>query len=367
MKKILITIVVVIILILVIVSLSNSGGTNSSTVRIGVVAPLTGWGAYWAEGYQKGILMASDEINETDEKVMVTIEDGATEGARSATAAQKLISVNKVDGLIVEFTAPASAVSPIANQARIPLLYDAVTRKIVEVNPLAFKMYFDMEKECYVAAKNLAIHGAKHIGGLIMNLDFAEECQRAMNKVSSETGVRVSYYLFPTETIDFRTYISKMKNDGVDAVVPVVFEDNAIAFFKQRKDFSFLTPVFLGLGVPDAFTIKVRQNVATSSLEGVMTYDQNISPEFKSNLVKKYPGITEKDFLSAAYGYDETMRLYRVLSSCDSKDDQCITSTLKSDTYTGALMAKGFSDDRVINVDPIYLKYTGGQLVEFTP
>ncbi len=40
---------------------------------------------------------------------------------------------------------------------------------------------------------------------------------------------------------------------------------------------------------------------------------------------------------------------------------------MKTDTYPGALMAKGFTEDRVINIDPIYYKYTAGKLVEFTP
>jgi branched-chain amino acid transport system substrate-binding protein len=330
-------------------------------------APLTGWGAYWAEGYQKGVLMASDEINTSDKKIEITIEDGATEGVKSATAAQKLINIDKVDGLIVEFTAPSSAVSPIALQNNIPLLYDAVTKKIVESNPFAFKMYFDMEKQCYVAAKNLAKNGAKHIGGLIMNLDFAEECQRAMDKVAEENGIRVSYYLFPTETVDFKTHIAKMKTDGVDALVPVAFEDGAIAFFKQKTDLGFRVPVFLGLGVPDSFSVEVRSSVATSSLEGVMTYDQKIPTKFLNDVKKKYPNLTESNFLSAAFGYDETTRLYRALSSCGRKDNECIKTTLTRDTYPGALTDKGFNADRVINLDPIYYRYTNGQLVEFTP
>lgn len=367
MKKILTFVIVIIIVIAVIVSLSSSKGSNSETIKIGAIAPLTGWGAYWAEGYQKGVLMAADEINASGEKVEVFIEDGATEGIKSATAAQKLINIDGVDGLIVEFTAPASAVSPIALQNNIPLLYDAVTKKIVESNPLAFKMYFDMEKQCYVAAKNLAVNGAKHIGGLIMNLDFAAECQKAMDKVGVENSVKVSYYLFPTETVDFKTYIAKMKTDGVDAIVPVTFEDNAIPFFKQKNDLGFKVPVFLGLGVPDSFSVKVRSSVATSSLEGVMTYDQKIFTAFEKDLREKYPDLTESSFLSAAFGYDETMRLYRALSSCKKKDNECIKTKLTSDTYPGALTDKGFNDDRVINIDPIYYRYTNGQLVEFTP
>jgi len=363
-KKYIWSIVILVVIIIILVASFGEKSSNSS-IKIGAIAPLTGWGAYWGEGYTKGIEMAVAEINSSGDKVKVIIEDGATDGVKSATAAQKLINIDGVRGLIVEFTAPASAVSPIALQKGIPLMYDAVTKKIVESNQLAFKMYFDMENQCRVAADYLARHGSKHIGMLSINLDFAEECQSAIEKVSVQTGVKSSFYLFPGDTSDFRTYISKMKTDGVDAIVPVPFEDNAIAFFKQKADLKFDVPVFLGLGVPDAFSIKVRTSVATSSIEGVITYDQAISDGFKSALVARYPGITEKDFLSAAYGYDETMRLYRSLSSC--ADLECVISKMKSDTYSGALMAKGFDDSRVINVDPIYYRYTGGKLVSFDP
>lgn len=359
--------VIVVVLIVLILVAANSGKRSSGALKIGAIAPLTGWGAYWADGYVKGTRMATDEINTGGKKLEVVIEDGATESAKSATAAQKLINIDKVDGLIVEFTAPASSVSPIAMQNKLPMMYDAVTKSIAAKNPLAFKMYFDMDRQCYVAAKNLANNGARQIGGLIMNLDFAPECQVAMDRVAKETSVKTSYYLFATETTDFKTFIAKMKSDGVDAIVPVLFEDNAIPFFKQRADLKFNVPVFLGLGVPDSFSLKVRGSVATSSIEGVMTYDQPISAEFLSALKDKYPDITEKDHLSAAFGYDETMRLYRGLSKCTKGDDNCLVSTLRSDDWKGALSSKGFDESRILNVSPIFYKYTGGKLEEFNP
>lgn len=365
----------VVIIVLVVIFTLGRGNKASTSVKIGAIAPLTGWGAYWAEGYVKGTQMAADEVNADGDspnragqkKLEIVIEDGATESAKSATAAQKLINIDKVDGLIVEFTAPSSSVSPIALQNKIPMMYDAVARKIAKDNPLAFKMYFDMEKQCYVAANYLAKNGAKHIGGLIMNLDFAPECQAAMANVATETGVKVNFYLFPTETVDFRTFIAKAKSDGIDALVPVLFEDNAIPFFKQKGDLKFKVPVFLGLGVPDSFSLKVRASVATSSIEGVMTYDQEISPAFLTALKSKYPDITEKDYLSAAFGYDEAMRLYRALSACEKGDTACVTSKLQNDTWAGALTSKGFDENRVINVDPVFYRYVGGKLVEFKP
>jgi branched-chain amino acid transport system substrate-binding protein len=342
---------------------TNNRSTNDG-VKIGIIAPMTGWGAYWGEGYVKGVQLAVDELKAQGKNVSVVIEDGGTDAAKSASAAQKLTDIDHVDALAVEFTAPTSAVSPISVQKKIPLLYDALVKKPLDENPYAFKLYFDVTKQCTVAAQYLADHGAKHIGGFLANLDFAPECQTAIEKVAQAKGIQSTMYTFNGDSADFRTLIVKMKNDGVDAIVPVFYEDQAISFFKQRSEQSFMTPVFMGVGVPDGFTQKVRSSVATSSLEGIMTYDQPISHEFKKKLTAVYPSATDEDFLKLAFGYDEVMYLYRNVAACPKSDAVCVTSKLEADTSVGALHSPGFGDDRILDVSPVYYRYLNGQLVE---
>jgi branched-chain amino acid transport system substrate-binding protein len=368
-KKLIWGVVVVIVLIIIVVAVGKKAThtSDSTTFKIGVISPLTGWGAYWGEGYNKGVNLAVSDIQSRGGKVEAMIEDGGTDAQKSASAAQKLLSIDRVDGLTVEFAGPSSATSPIALQNKVPLVYDAIVKKFVEQNPYAFKFYFDVSKQCYEAAKYLAAHGSKNIGGFSVNIDFAPECETALTKAAQESGVKSKMYLFNEDTTDFRTIFAKMKADGVDSIVPVFYEDHAISFFKQKNDLKWNIPVFMGIGIPDGFTEKVRSSVPATSIEGVITYDQPIDPTFKDKLLAKYPDALEKEFTAAAYGYDEVTYLYDGLSKCEKGKVDCVVDAMKKDTRRGVLGSAGFGEDRILDMNPLYYKYTYGKLIEFDP
>lgn len=340
--------------------------TEGEAIKIGAILPMTGWAAYWGEGEVKGIELATEDIRARGEKIDVVIEDSATDPAKSATVAHKLISVDKVHGLVVEYTAPSAAVSPIAFQYRIPMVYDAFIKKPLETNPYAVKVYFDIEKECAIGARYLKEKGYKNIGALILNIDLNPECKRGIiNALGKEVAVR--FYDFNIDVVDFRTYIAKMKADGIDAVLNVAYEDNAYAFFKQKGELKFNVPVYAGAGVPDNFTPKMYTELPQSFLEGTATYNQRIRDWFTKKLKARFPEIQEKDLITAAYGYDEVMYLYEGLSSCGTAKPECVIEHIKKNkTYESAISAAGFGDDRVIKITPTYYQFKEGKLQEIT-
>lgn len=360
-------IVVVVLLILIIMS-RGSAPAQSGTVRIGAILPLTGWGAYWGEPEIRGIELAKKDIAAQGGKVDVVVEDGKTDASPSANAAQKLINIDNVQGFFTEFTGPSSAVAPLSAQYKVPVLYDAVTKKPLEASPYAFKMYFDMDKQCFTAASQLIKEGKKKIGTLVLNLDFNSECKAAVARAIAGTDVKELDYDITNDTVDFRTIIAKMKAEGVDGLVPVFYEDNSIAFYKQLAELKFKPAIFMGIGVPDGFTEKVRTSVPPEATEGVRTYDQKIKTSFRDKVIAAYPDAKENDMLAAAYGYDETMYLYRAISACGNKRDAaCVTEKILADTsYEGALEAVHFGPDRILNLTPYYFEYKQGKLEPFT-
>ncbi len=370
--KWIIAIVVALVIVWVVLSIERNATQRppqSELIKIGAILPLTGWGAYWGEPEKRGIDLAKNEITAGGGRVEVLVEDGGTDPAKSTSAAQKLINVDMVQGFFTEFTGPASAVAPLSAQYMVPLIYDAVTKKPLEASQYALKAYFDMDKQCFVAAQALVKEGKKKIGTLVLNLDFNSECKSAVARALAGTDAKEFDYDIKNDTVDFRTIIVKMKADGVDGLVPVFYEDNAVAFFRQIGDLRFKPAIFMGIGVPDGFTDKVRSSATTEVLEGVRTYDQKINPSFRNKVLQKYPGIEDKDILAAAYGYDETMYLYRAIAACGAKRDAtCATAKILADTsYQGALDAVHFGPDRILNLTPYYFVYKSGKLEGFSP
>jgi len=337
---------------------------QSESIKIGAVLPLSGWGAYWGSPEQKGIALAVDEIRAQGGKIEVIIEDSKTGAKDAATAGSKLINIDKVQGIISEFAAPSSSISPMSVESRIPVIYDALSKKILSENPYALKVYFDSEKECYVATKYLAQKGYKVIGGVILNLDFSPECKRGMDKTAGENEIAVKYYDFDADTTDFKTIITKMQNDKIESVVFIGYEDHALIFFKQRSDLGFIVPVFTGTSKADTFTDKVISESPKESLEGTITYDQKIREGFVQKMNARHPEITDPDLFAAATGYDEIMYLYRGLSKCSGKSAECVVSAIMSDKdYQSALETEGFGADRVMHLIPSYSTYSKGELI----
>lgn len=120
-------IIVVLVIVAVIVGgyylLQKSRQLGTTSIQIGFIGPLTGDGAAWGEEQKHAMDIAVDEINRSGGvkgiPVNVLYEDGKCDGKTAATAAQKLISVDKVKILMPDCSAEALAVAPIAEQNKV--------------------------------------------------------------------------------------------------------------------------------------------------------------------------------------------------------------------------------------------------------
>src|SRR4051812_45359268 len=119
------------------VSLAFAGGLAQAqdTIRIGVIAALTGPFANTGKPFEDGIKTFIQQYGDkvAGKKIEVIYrDDGGTNADMSKRAAQELIARDKVSFLIgFSLTPSALAVAPIATQAKIPMIVmNAVTTGI---------------------------------------------------------------------------------------------------------------------------------------------------------------------------------------------------------------------------------------------
>ena len=141
-QKIWTTVIVVVLAVFIGWRAYENSRQSSGTIKIGAVLPMTGWGAYWTEGEMKGIELARHDIAAQGGSVEIDVEDGNTDATKSATAAEKLISVDGVSGMFVEFTGASTAVAPIAAQNKIPMIYDALASFAAPIESLCIQVLF---------------------------------------------------------------------------------------------------------------------------------------------------------------------------------------------------------------------------------
>jgi branched-chain amino acid transport system substrate-binding protein len=89
-------------------------------IKIGAILPLTGGMAVVGEACRDAIRMAIDDAGKTKNHYSVIFEDDRLVPANVATAAKKLVSINKVNAIVSTWSYGGRIVSPLAEQARIP-------------------------------------------------------------------------------------------------------------------------------------------------------------------------------------------------------------------------------------------------------
>ncbi len=110
-KAIIILIMIGIIIIGLHYFTAKQGTSTKNQITIGVITPLTGGVAYWGESAQTGIELAKKDLTKEGIQANVIVEDGQLNAAIALSAAQKLVSIDKVQAIYAEFNPAAISVS----------------------------------------------------------------------------------------------------------------------------------------------------------------------------------------------------------------------------------------------------------------
>src|SRR5258707_12272234 len=92
------------------------GAVEKTTIKIGIILPLTGDNAATGEDIRNGFLLAKNQINSPDYEYDLIFEDDQLEAQKAVLAPHKLLSSDKVD-VIFSVCNSAEAVAPIAEKA----------------------------------------------------------------------------------------------------------------------------------------------------------------------------------------------------------------------------------------------------------
>ncbi len=238
-----IAVVVIVAGVLVFNSQSSTSTIQKQTVKIGLVMPLTGKLAFLGEPSKKAAELALKDAGKTKYNYELVFEDSQFDAKMAATAASKLVNVDKVLGIITFGSGTADAINTIAENgktAQFSLASDPTAAKgtynYIHWTP-PFKegqlLASELIKRGY---KNVAIVGANHPGTLAVTDAVREALDGSTVKIAS-------YDLTNIGEKDFRTLISKIKGEGVDMVVMEMFSPEIEIFAKQMKELGLKTDV----------------------------------------------------------------------------------------------------------------------------
>jgi len=344
--------IIVIILISLIFFLQTSH--QQKKVKIGAIIPLTGKTAYLGLENQKAIVLAEERIKKQfgDGSIEIVIEDSQGDSKVAVAAANKLIEIDQVDVLYVESTGPSTAISPIALDNNVIMMYSSSSKDILSKNPLAIKASDDPEQICKRFAD---ISKEKRIEKIAvineMGATIGLDCEKGLNKVYLQENTIVETI---TAGSDIKTTILKLNDQDVGAFVFYAFEGTCLSYYKIKMEFDLNQLVF----GPDGgvITDNIINTVGIENLEDTFAYTKIPTEYFREEYSSKFGEVDNSLLQKAVVTYDIILKLDNAVRNCESKDNVCIINKILIDKTENTAIESYDIGERIVS--PVSAIYT---------
>ena len=218
-----------------------SGAAAQSTIKIGMVQPLTGAFAAAGTDVVNGAKIAVDEINAKGgvigKKLELIIEDTKSNPTEAASVTEKLVVRDKVPVLMGASASTATlAVMPKLMEYKLPMLVETSSSSKITTagNPYIFRIAPPSEVEAAVFAKIVNKIGIKKADFLVVNNDWGRGTADEFTKVLKEKGISVGLVeRMDQGAQDMNAQLAKLKGSGADTLFVTTAVEQLSLVLKQ--------------------------------------------------------------------------------------------------------------------------------------
>lgn len=303
MSKKIIGIVVIILVVLGIVAITNSNSTptNKATVKIGITLPLTGNIAFLGEPSKKAAELALKDAGATKYNYELVFEDSQFSPKMAATAASKLINVDKVLAIINFGSGTGQAISPITESSKVTH-FSLASDPTVAKGDYNYIHWTPPFKEGDLLAKELIRRGYKKVSIIGTNHAGTMAVTDAVEASLKDSTVEiVSRDITNVGDKDFRTIINNINKIKPDIIVLEMFSPEIEIAARQMKE--------LGLKIPVTSVEALEWSDDPSLFEGDWFISDALTPGFVARYKMAYSTDPKP---GASYVYDLVTFLIKV-------------------------------------------------------
>lgn len=360
------TVIWLVLLILVVGGLIFYGGkkggdekdVTKEPIKIGFIGPLTGDLANIGSNTKAAVEIASEEINGAGgvngRSLEVIYEDSQCSPAKSVSAANKLISVDKVVAIVGDTCSSATlAIAPIAEQAKIPLAsYASTAATISSAGDFIFRTVpSDLFQSSFAAKYAFETLGKKKVAIVYVNNEWGLGLEKGFSDAFKQAGGEVALSEgYDATSKDLRALMSKVKAAKADILYFLAMPGPAETGIKQARELGLTIPI---LGADPLEDITIWNNAGKAG-EGVMftTIGTSPSEEFKTKMKAKVG--SDEIIYSGPYAYDALKIFAKVIGETGT-DGTAIKDALYKISYTGGMSSSKIEFDQ--NGDPKEANY----------
>ncbi len=310
MKKIIISIIAAVIIIAGIyaVSTKDKSISQTETIKVGVILPLTGQYAALGESSRSAALLAKEELKA--DNIELIFEDDNYDAKKAVTAYKKLRSIDGIDAVLILSAPSIEAIKPLTDAENIPLLglgginvyeKDTVFQLMPSGNllfPVLGQKYAEKYKKIAVAHSNATL--------------FQTNTNTFRSGLASSTETTDHVIVAGS---DMRTEVQKIIATKPDAVTVFMPKDDAIKFLKtlrvqDNKGAIKVVCDFQTILAPD----EIGDAIGRDRLEGCIA--TNIGDTMKTTFIESFKAkYGANPMIAADYTYDAVQMVQSLLQS----------------------------------------------------
>lgn len=250
---------------------------TGEVIKIGAALGLSGGCADFGEGEMKAMELAIDEANKNGgingKTLQLITEDTFCDGKGTASAVQKLVSVNKVDAILGPTWGDSfQSGFPISQRAGVVAISPSTAMESLEFtgasNDRVYSTWFPQRTEVEFIQNYAVNKGIKEFVVLYENDPFTEMMAKLFESEAAKVGIKISHSEETTiGASDYRTVITKVKSYPNAAVfISFIAPDIKAKFLKQFKDLGLKNTVFSSADIENQTLLNSFPGV----LEGVV-------------------------------------------------------------------------------------------------
>ncbi|MBK8752061.1 MAG: branched-chain amino acid ABC transporter substrate-binding protein [Candidatus Competibacteraceae bacterium] len=242
------------LLMVIAVGLALGGGVAQAadTVKIGLMAPLTGSWASEGQGMKKIVELLAEQQNAKGgvlgQKIEVVTEDDGGDPRTASLAAQRLTTQGVAAVVGTYGSSVTEASQAIYDEARIPQIANGSTA--IRLTEKGFKLFFRTaprdDEQGRMAAQTIEKLGFKKVAILHDSTSYAKGLAQEANDLLKKKGAEVVFFdaLTPGER-DYNAILTKLKGAKPEVVLFTGYYPEAGLLLRQKKEMNWKVP-FIG-------------------------------------------------------------------------------------------------------------------------
>lgn len=349
---------------------------DEDTIKLGIVAPMSGPNARYGAFSTRGAQLAVDEINQAGgvdgHKIEIYSADSQGTPVEGVSATRRLIDEDEVSFVIGDVSSSVTlAMQPVAEDAGVLLLNAASSNPKITYGAgvggykWTFRNYPTDENRALIVAKYAAEQrGFTKYAVLSVDTDYGRSAIEFTKKYLPEfKGEILSEDYYKEGEVDFRSVLSKIRDSGAQAIIMYGLADTTPIVARQMVELGLAGKVTL-VGNGEFNTAKTIASAPTA-LEGAVEAAAWLpawdSPESKA-FVEKFTATYNEAPNNHAYVHWDTVHLLaKAIHEAGSIDQGKVRDALSKIKYKSPVGEVTFDDHNQARLPMILLQIENGK------